>query len=304
MFQKKQKKMGRSPIVIQEDKSNNFSYYSSRTIKNNLKRSKPKTNDGITQSTIPANNIIGRVPAIFILIFVVLILGYLLYLDNNVKIKNVSDNHSQFLESTSIYKTASEKYLSNSIANNTKITINNLGLSDYMLSRFPELSNATPELSFLSHFVTLKITEAKPVGILYDQSKRFYLLKNNGVAMASVSNNNSENFINLMPYIIESFSNIKINQRALSNSDLSFISYTYNELAIQSIKTISYTLVPNSRELDIKIDKVPYILKLNLEEPVKEQVGSYLALKGYLQANNKNPSQYIDVRVIGRAYYK
>ncbi len=304
MFQKKQKKMGRSPIVIQEDKSNNFSYYSSRTIKNNLKRSKPKTNDGITQSTIPANNIIGRVPAIFILIFVVLILGYLLYLDNNVKIKNVSDNHSQFLESTSIYKTASEKYLSNSIANNTKITINNLGLSDYMLSRFPELSNATPELSFLSHFVTLKITEAKPVGILYDQTKRFYLLKNNGVAMASVSNNNSVNFINLMPYIIESFSNIKINQRALSNSDLSFISYTYNELAIQSIKTISYTLVPNSRELDIKIDKVPYILKLNLEEPVKEQVGSFLALKGYLQANNKNPSQYIDVRVIGRAYYK
>ena len=115
MFQKKQKKMGRSPIVIQEDKSNNFSYYSSRTIKNNLKRSKPKTNDDITQSNIPANNIIGRIPAFFILIFVVLILGYLLYLDNNVKIKNVSDNHSQFLKSTNIYKEASEKYLSNSI---------------------------------------------------------------------------------------------------------------------------------------------------------------------------------------------
>jgi hypothetical protein len=304
MFQKKQKKMGRSPIVIQEDKSNNFSYYSSRTIKNNLKRSKPKTNDDITQSNIPANNIIGRIPAFFILIFVVLILGYLLYLDNNVKIKNVSDNHSQFLKSTNIYKEASEKYLSNSIANNTKITINNLGLSDYMLSRFPEISNATPELGFLSHFVTLKITEAKPVGILYDQSKRFYLIKNNGVAMALVSNNNSENFVNLMPYIIESFSSIKINQRALSNSDLSFISYAYNELAIQSIKTTSYTLVPNSRELDIKVNKVPYMLKFNLEEPVKEQVGSYLALKGYLQANNINPSQYIDVRVIGRAYYK
>jgi hypothetical protein len=122
--------------------------------------------------------------------------------------------------------------------------------------------------------------------------------------MKAVSSADSINFTYSMPYVINSFSKININKQALSNSDLAFILYVYDELEAQSIKTSYYTLVPNSRELDVKPAAQPYTIKFNLEEDPKVQTGSYLALRGYLQTNKITASQYIDVRVLGRAYYK
>ena len=304
MFQKKQKQSGRSSPQKQTDKSTNFSYYSSRTLKNDLRRTKPKTDDVILALSKKSKNTIGRIPAILLFLLIVTSLCYLLYLNNNVNIKAISTNHKNFIVNTDTYKQAAMRYLSNSIANNTKVTINNTGLSEYMLLRFPELSSAISGSPFFGHSPTLTITEAKPSSIITDKNKNFFLLKNNGVAMTVVSSADSKNFTNSMPFIINSFSKININKQALSNSDLAFILYVYDELEAQSIKTLNYTLVPNSRELDVKPAAQLYTIKFNLEEDAKVQTGSYLALRGYLQTNKITVPQYIDVRVLGRAYYK
>jgi len=304
MFPKKQKQSGRSSLKKQTDKSTNFSYYSSRTLKNDPRRTKPKSDEVILEMSKKSKNTIGRIPAILLFLLIAISLCYLLYLNNNVNIKVISTNHKNFIVNTDTYKQAAEKYLSNSVANNTKVTINNLGLSEYMLSRFPELSSAISGLPFFGHSPTLTITEAKPSSIITDKNKNFFLLKNNGVAMTAVSSADSINFTYSMPYVINSFSKININKQALSNSDLAFILYVYDELEAQSIKTSYYTLVPNSRELDVKPAAQPYTIKFNLEEDPKVQTGSYLALRGYLQTNKITASQYIDVRVLGRAYYK
>ena len=112
------------------------------------------------------------------------------------------------------------------------------------------------------------------------------------------------NYTSKIPYIMSPYKDIKTNRQLLSVQDLAFITYLFKELNAHSIKTVTYTLVPNSRELDVKMAANSYIVKYNLENNSKEQVGGYLALKRYLESNKINPSQYIDVRVIGRAYFK
>ena len=305
MFSKKQKKGARLATIKQEDRSSNYSYYSSRTIKNDPRRSTKPDED------LPENIVMRtkqsqpkRIYPLLILVVIIIFLGFILYLNNSVSINVESSGNNNFLQNNSVYQQNAENFLSHSIANNIKLTLDNNGLTNEILNKFPEISTAKVSIPLLTHSITLNISESTPVAILQDSHKNYFLIKNNGVAMAMVSSKNSSIFIASKPYIIDSFSSVHINNQALSNSDLAFISYVYNELAAQSIKVSSFTLVPNSRELDVRLSGANYFVKFNLEQSVKVQVGSYLALRGYLQSNNKSVSQYIDVRVVGRAYYK
>ena len=58
-------------------------------------------------------------------------------------------------------------------------------------------------------------------------------------------------------------------------------------------------------ELDMYLTGQSYYVKFNLADssPLQE-VGTFLAVRQNLQQQGITPSQYIDVRVDGRAYYK
>jgi Tfp pilus assembly protein PilO len=300
MFQKKQKNNSRVSRVSTKSRSTNFSYYGNKGINNDEIRPRGEVREESNSTVKQANRLLS------LLIFMALIsvAGYILFLNDKVNVIVNKNSAKSSLKSTSIYEAAAQSYLNNSLANNTKITANSTGLEKYMESTFPELNNVLVTIPFLGHTLSLSISQASPVAIVNSYNSQSFLIKSNGVIMANTEGSNISDLATKIPYVIDSFSVVKINQQALSVSDLSFINYVFSELDAKSIKTVSYTLVPNSRELDVKTVLNTYTIKFNLQNDSKEQVGNYLALKKYLEKNNINPGQYIDVRVTGRAYYK
>ena len=91
----------------------------------------------------------------------------------------------------------------------------------------------------------------------------------------------------------------------MSSTDISFIKTVIAQLAAKQVIVSGLTLPVASREIDANIAGVGYIVKFNLQDgKALQQAGTFLATKGRLDSQSITPSQYIDVRVPGRAYYK
>ena len=298
MFFKKQNIQSRNVKVSSGDRSKNFNYYSNKQpdlATPRIGKKNENTDEG--QGT-------NRFLAILGLVLFIGISGYILYLGTGVSLSVDKSSGSDLLKSSSMYQKAASIYLSNSIANISKITVNSTGLENYMENTYPELNRVAVAVPFVGHEITLNISQSVPVAIVAGSDNKIYLIKSNGVIITNTNNVDMSNYTSKIPYIMSPYKDIKTNRQLLSVQDLAFITYLFKELNAHSIKTVTYTLVPNSRELDVKMAANSYIVKYNLENNSKEQVGGYLALKRYLETNKINPSQYIDVRVIGRAYFK
>jgi hypothetical protein len=297
MFFKKKNIQSRNSRVNPGERSKNYNYYNKQTDIATQRDARKSESDKKEQGG-------NRFFAALALILFVVLSGYILYLSTGINLNVDKSSGSDLLRPNSVYSKSASVYLSHSIANISKITVNNTGLENYMENNFPELNRVSVTVPLIGHELTLNISQSVPVALVAAFDNKVYLVKSNGVVICDASSTEMSNYTSKIPYIISPYIDIQVNHQILSMQDLSFIAYTYKELNAHSIKTVTYTLVPNSRELDVKLAADSYLVKFNLENSSKEQVGSYLALKKYLNTNKINPAQYIDVRVIGRAYYK
>jgi hypothetical protein len=70
-------------------------------------------------------------------------------------------------------------------------------------------------------------------------------------------------------------------------------------------KSIAKVIIPRStREVQLQITDVPYLIKLSSQRTLEEQVGELVLLVNHLQTQKIQPSTYLDVRVPHKAFYK
>jgi len=302
IFKKKQELTGRNVASKTGERSSNFSYYSRSSVKPETKRSKPKQEVVIDQDRV---GILVRLPRLIIFFVIVFGLLYLIWLNGTTSVQVLNGKKISFLQNPLVYKKASQAYLAKSISSHTKISVNILGLDSYLEHTFPEINNSSTSIPLIGSNLRTTINSAQPIAIMEDSASHRFYLKAGGYVMAQDNLSKPDIKNNLVfPYIIEKFQKLSLGQHAMSLQDLQFIQYIEQELNVQSVPAISYTLLANSRELDVKTQANNILLKFNLQNNVKEQVGSYLSLRKYLLANHITPSSYIDLRVEGRAYYK
>jgi hypothetical protein len=97
---------------------------------------------------------------------------------------------------------------------------------------------------------------------------------------------------------------VHVGTGVLPSSNVSFIQTVVVQLQAHALKVTSLTLPQGTSELDVTFNAKSYLLKFNLEGSAPQQVGTFLATYKYLQTQNVTPTQYVDLRVPGRAYYK
>lgn len=86
---------------------------------------------------------------------------------------------------------------------------------------------------------------------------------------------------------------------------MAFIQTVLYQLQQKHIVVTMLVLPAASREFDLYIDGARYYGKFNLaSDTARQQAGTFLATKHYLEGKGLAPQEYIDVRVDGRAYYK
>lgn len=205
---------------------------------------------------------------------------------------------------TTVYKAAADQQLSGSIWSRNKITVNTNGLSQALLAQFPELNSVSVTVPLLAHRPVVYIATAEPVLILVTGNGSF-VVDATGKALVGGTSPASLNEPNLPLLNDQSGLHIQTTHQALPAANVGFIRVVLAQLAAKQLAVSDMTLPPAASEVDVHLKDQPYFVKFNLEnDQPREQVGTFLATVTQLHRQNITPSQYVDVRVPGRAYYK
>lgn len=216
---------------------------------------------------------------------------------------NSSD--APFLQETAVYQQAASKLFANSAANRNKLTINTTQIATDLQKTFPELDDVSVSLPALGSQATIYIRPADPALVLTAQNGSF-VLDSNGRALSQAGSQSSS--LNLASVTDQSGIAVTLGKQALPKSETLFIHSVMQQLKDKHIGVQSMVLPAATSELDVYIKGQPYFVKFNIhdnnQDAARVQSGTFIALKAQLEGQHITPSQYVDVRIEGRAYYK
>lgn len=255
-------------------------------------------------ATKAGNFWLQRFGSIVLLAVIVASLVNIMTLSSNAKILPLTSSDTTFLHNTSVYQAAADKLLAASALNHNKLTINTAKISQQLLNMFPELASANITLPLLAHRPIIYVAASQPALIL-NTNGGSYILGANGKALLSMDNLPAGDRINVPTVTDQSGLDIQLNKPALTPANVEFILTVAGQLNAKHLDISALTLPAQTSELDVRIAGQLYFVKFNLAETdARQQVGTFLAVLANLQGKGVTPSQYIDVRVDGRAYYK
>lgn len=248
-----------------------------------------------------------RLGLIILLLAVIVSAVNVLSLSADPKVLPLATSSSRsLLRPITDYEAAAARDLGSSIWNRNKITIDTASLNRQLLDQFPELSAVSVTIPLLAHRPLVYVQPAQPALILTaDNNKGSFLIDTTGKALLRAATPAGFQQTNLPLLNDQSGLGIKTNRQVLPAASVSFIQTVMTQLAAKQVAVSGMTLPAAASELDVQIAGQPYFVKFNLQsDNPRREAGTFLAVINQLHRQNITPSQYVDVRVDGRAYYK
>lgn len=266
-----------------------FSYYASR----------PKNS---AASVWWQRNWVKNLPSLIALAAVTICVLYSLGLSTKPRIV-LSGQTGVKLRDVKVYQQEAQSILSRSITSRTKFTVNIDGFEKVFMNEFPEVSDVSITLPLIGRRPVVNIVTARPVMLLTARGQAYVLDRRGQVIMRAADLDST--LRSQLPVVNDqSGMSVSLGQSVLPSKSISYVTTVLAQLKTKQLKTGSLILPAVPRELDVRIDGQPYFIKFDLDTNDREAVGSFLAVKQYLDENKIVPSAYVDVRVPGRAYYK
>jgi len=278
-----------------------FSYYSNRSrTEESIGRNKAMINP----TSIKKRSWWHHLPTYISGIALIVCLLYSLSLDtSNPKIVQPSDDKAALLRDKGTYEQAVRKHLKSSILNYNKITINIGGITSDMQDEFPELADITITLPFVGRRPVVYV-EPSPPTVLLSSKNGLFVLDNRGRAIISATQLKNLSSFNLPTVSDQGGLSVSLGKGVLPANDVAFITTVIEQLKAKNITVESITLPPQADQLDVRIAGKPYVIKMNLQNDARQQIGRFIVAKAKLEADNQEPKEYFDVRVEERVYYK
>ena len=204
------------------------------------------------------------------------------------------------------YQAAAAKQLSSSIWNKNKITVNTGKASAELQQQFPELAEVTITLPLVGHRPIYYLRANAPAFVMQTVSGTF-VLDSNGKALITKAAAPADTVEKLPVITDQTGLHAELGKQVLSSREATFIRIVIDTLAAKGVTTTSLSLPANAaQELDVRVTGKPYVIKFNMHDTAtaRQQTGTYLATAANLTGQNITPAQYVDVRVLGRAYYQ
>jgi hypothetical protein len=285
-----------------------FSYHANRSIRTASDIRNVETAD------IQSNDRHGRTPLwrymtpVFVLILIIILLGLCTQLNGPVKVVLVGNESQQeaslYSRSMQAYQRAADSYFA-TFSNHNKLTVNTSKIVSELESQFPEIDDVSIGLPLVGTQPAVYIQLVTPKLILVANNGT-YLLDGFGRVLAPVTKVQLSKLSSLKIPVVNDQSGliVKSGQIILPESTVEFITEVAGQLQANNVGISSMTLPAGEAELDVHVEGKGYYVKYNIYGNAREEAGTYLAVAAMLKSENKSPSQYIDVRVANRAYYK
>jgi hypothetical protein len=204
------------------------------------------------------------------------------------------------------YQDAAAEILSSSIWNRNKITINTGAARTEMQKKFPELANVSVSLPMVGQRPIFYLTP-NPPSFVFQTSNGNYILDSSGTALIKQEQASAKILTELPVITDQSGLLAKVGTQVISSSETRFIQTVVDTLAAKQV-TVNTLVLPAKgvQELHVTVVGQGYTIKFNMHDvtTARQQAGTYLATSSNLTKQNVTPGQYIDVRVLGRAYYQ
>jgi hypothetical protein len=233
------------------------------------------------------------------IILIILLLAGLIYASIVNPKPNVIVSNTVF-HRQSDYQIAADRLFS-SLKNRNKLTYDGSSVANKLKQQFPELVSVNSELPLLSQKATLRIAISRP-GLLVNNHSRNYVVDTSGTVVAKTQN--LPNIKSLPQLIDQSGFNAQLGRPILNAAAVNFVRTLFAECQLAKVPIASLTLPPVAQEIDLRTTDQPYYVKFYFGGDVLQQTGQFLAARKNLSKTNQVPSQYLDVRVSGKIFYK
>lgn len=249
--------------------------------------------------------VLERFGAVIAVISLVLLIVVSLQVSSGSKIIILNADTAVELRSEQEYQQKTAELLRSSWMNNNKITVDTRRIERSLKLTYPELSEVSMVLPLIGQrpIVYLQLTEPKVM--LVTSQGRSFIVDERGRALAPTGEV-SYDISNALPTVTdESGFPVRKGDLALERSAVSFLDTIQKQFTAKSYPIGRLVLPRGTQELDVYLQDRPYHVKFNIHETnARQQAGAYFALRERLDEQGRIPSEYVDVRLSGRAYYK
>jgi hypothetical protein len=217
-----------------------------------------------------------------------------------------SGGSNRAFHDSATYQAAAASQLGGSLWNKNKITADTGAAATALKAQFPELQSVTITLPLMGHRPIYYLQAAHPAFVLQSVNG-MYVLDTRGKALLTRDSASAASIDTLPVLTDQTGLHAQLGKQAISSQNATFIQDVIAMLKQRQVAVESLVLPANAaQELDVHIVGKPYVVKFNMQEAasVRQQVGTYLATANRLAGQSVTPAQYIDVRVLGRAYYQ
>ena len=293
-------------LAMGKNNTPTFSYHANRSV-NDANVGRYSSVDERNKQRSKLYSLLRHLPVMIASIVILACIINELILSNSPRIILLSSTNGKvFLQDSQIYQKAAAALFDKSVFNGNKLTVDVNGISSSLKNTFPELQDVSITLPILGHKPIVYIESSDPALALSEQNGIF-LVNNSGKALILVNKNSPLlNDLHLVLVTDQSGLRVSIGQTILPSTTVNFIQTITNQLMAQNIKVSSVILPAKASEVDVYITGTSYYGKFNTQEQgsALQQVGTFIAVYKQLAKHGITPTQYIDVRINGRAYYK
>jgi hypothetical protein len=201
------------------------------------------------------------------------------------------------------YAAATEEIMSRYAHSKTKLTIDTQDIERQLLERFPELAAARLRLPVLGRQPSL-VLDIHPPALVLSGNGTSFVLDQSGTVVGRLGDMVTAPDNTLPRVQDQSGLTLEVGQQAVTTDTVRFITEIMTQLEAKNLRLAQLTLPSSANQLDIRIQDTPYYIKTDIGGSARLQMGSFFAVKQELEGRGEVPSEYIDVRVEEKVFYK
>lgn len=236
----------------------------------------------------------------FVSIIIVIIFGYLITLSGEPYVSVDGPMYRTRLN----YQTIVSKIISSNLINHIKPLVPVASIQGKILNDLPEVSRASVNISLFSHRLNVHLTTDQQAAVLTQPGQPDLIVSNRGRLLLPSNNGVKIDITQLSAIQNQSGITAKAGEQFIRPDEMSALLKLNEQISIDKSQ-VNYVIPTTPHEIWMyEPGRGGYYSKFLLDETILDQYGSLRATQKKLSDINQTPTQYIDVRLADKAYYK